>query len=95
MCLDAGVFGHTYPRAAYVPPTPCRSSVWDLELQTGVARQRVGQTKVRRYQLAAFRELYLMVPEAARADKVAKPRFREVSNSAAQSRVGLEGMKLF
>ncbi len=40
------------------------------------------------HQSAAFRELYLMVPEAARADKVAKPRFREVSNSADPSRDG-------
>jgi len=39
----------------------------------------VNENQFLMHQSAAFRELYLMVPEAARADKVAKPRFREVS----------------
>jgi len=43
------------------------------------------------HQSTAFRELYLMVPEAARADKVAKPRFREVSTQRPKAVMGLEG----
>ena len=45
------------------------------------------------HQSAAFRKLYLMVPEAARADKVAKPRFREVSTQLTEAVMGLEGHK--
>jgi len=43
------------------------------------------------HQSTAFCELYLLVPEAARADKVAKPRFREVSTQGPKAVMGLEG----
>ena len=86
-----GFWSAPYPRTADAAPTPCRSQGRDLDFVFQFSREPVNENQFLMHQSAAFRELYLMVPEAARADKVAKPRFREVSTQRPKGVMGLEG----